>query len=151
MPLYFAYGSNMGEAVLRTRCPKARALGRARLPHHAFVLMRNGFASVCREPQSAVHGMLFDLALSDIAPLDRYEGLAQGLYTKAVQPIVRERGAAAQALLYLGTDTGGGPAPATYMEEIVATARDIGLPPAYIATLEQKVRGTSGRCAGPSL
>lgn len=137
MPLYFAYGSNMGEAELRTRSPKARALCRARLPRHAFVLMRSGFASVRREPRSDVHGMLFDLALSDVAPLDRYEGLAHGLYVKAVQPVVREGGMAAQALIYIGTETGGGSAPPHYMRSIVAVAKDIGLPLAYVSMLEQ--------------
>ena len=136
MPLYFAYGSNMAEAALRTRCPKARALCRARLPRHAFVLMRSGFASVRRDPRCDVHGMVFDLALSDVAPLDRYEGIAQGLYVKAVQPVVREGGAAARALIYIGTDAGGGSAPATYMEEIIAAAKELGLPPAYVSMLQ---------------
>ena len=137
MPLYFAYGSNMGEAELRTRAPKARALCRARLPRHAFVLMRSGFASVRREPRADVHGVLFELALSDVPPLDRYEGVAHGLYTKVLQPVVRERGAATQALIYIGTDAGGGSAPSSYMEGIVAAARDAGLPSFYVSTLEQ--------------
>ena len=103
--------------------------------------MASGFASVRRDPHSDVHGVLFDLALSDVAPLDRYEGVAHGLYTKAVQPVVREGGAATRALIYLGVQGGGGSAPASYMEDIVVVARQVGLPPAYVSML----KGTAPR------
>lgn len=141
MPLYFAYGSNMDEAALRTRCAKARLIGNARLPRHRFVLMANGYASVRRDPGAEVHGVLFDLALSDVRPLDRYEEIARGLYTKAMQPVVRQGGQPCRALIYFGTDpaTGGIPAPG-YMESIAAAARTAMLPPAYIAMLENFIQ-----------
>ena len=34
--LYFAYGSNLDEAQMRARCPGARRVARAVLPHHAL-------------------------------------------------------------------------------------------------------------------
>jgi hypothetical protein len=137
MPLYFAYGSNMDEAAMRARCPGARALGRARLPRHRFVLMGNGYASVHRDPRTEVHGVLFDLKLSDVPPLDRYEEVTRGLYTKVVQPVIRDGGAPCSALIYFGTDrTTGGTSPTGYMEAIVAAARTAGLPVAHIAALE---------------
>lgn len=143
MPLYFAYGSNMDEAALRTRCAKARALGNARLAKHRFFLMSNGFASVRRDSSSVVHGVLFDLALSDIGPLDRYEEVDRGLYIKAVQPVMREGGGACRALIYLGADeTVGGPTIPGYMEGIVAAARTRKLPAAYVAMLEGMTCGT---------
>jgi hypothetical protein len=137
MPLYFAYGSNMDETALRGRCPGARALGRARLPRHRFVLMGNGYASARRDPQADVHGVLFMLCLSDVPPLDRYEEVARGLYTKVVQPVIRDAGAPCHALIYFGTDqTSGGAPPPGYMEAVVAAARTADLPPAHIAALE---------------
>lgn len=144
MPLYFAYGSNMDEAALRSRCPQARALGAARLARHRFVLMQNGYASVRRDPTSDVHGVLFDLKLSDIRPLDRYEEVDAGLYTKAIQPVLRQTGSAVQALIYIGTDRGEGAAPPAYMEAVVEAARKVGLPPAYLAMLDQ-IAGRTGR------
>jgi gamma-glutamylcyclotransferase (GGCT)/AIG2-like uncharacterized protein YtfP len=142
MPLYFAYGSNMDEAALRTRCPKARALGVGRLARHRFVLMSSGYASVRRDPKTEVHGVLFELALSDVAPLDRYEEIDGGLYTKAVQPILRHGGASSRALIYLGTDqTSGRRRIPGYMEAIVAAARGAGLPPDYVAMLETFMPG----------
>lgn len=145
MTLYFAYGSNMDERALRTRCPKARMLCLARLVRHRFVLMTNGFASVRRDPGSDVHGVLFDLALSDIRPLDRYEETGSGLYTKAIQPVVRQAGSAVQALIYIGTDANGGSAASPfYMDGVIATAYSVGLPTAYVAMLEQ-LAGRSGQ------
>jgi cation transport regulator ChaC len=145
MPLYFAYGSNMDEAALRTRCSKARMLGLARLARHRFVLMANGFASVRRDAGSDVHGVLFDLALSDVRPLDRYEETGSGLYTKVMQPVVRQAGSAVQALIYIGSETSGGSAAsAAYMDGVIQAAKAAQLPTAYVAMLEQ-LAGRSGQ------
>ena len=142
MPLYFAYGSNMDEATMLARCPKSRALGLARLARHRFTLMGNGYASVRRDPMSDVHGVLFDLALSDVAALDRYEDVAHGLYVKLIQAVLRADSGPCQALLYVGTDERVGRASiAGYMEGIVASARIAGLPKAYIAMLESHLSG----------
>ena len=84
MPLYFAYGSNMDVAAMARRCPRSKALGLARLERHRLAVMREGWLTAVRDPSSAVHGVLWDLALSDIAALDRYEGLSQGLYVKLI-------------------------------------------------------------------
>lgn len=76
MPLYFAYGANMDAAAMALRCPASRLIGRGRLPRHRFVIMREGWASVVRAPGATVWGVLWELALSDIPALDRYEGVA---------------------------------------------------------------------------
>ena len=93
MPLYFAYGSNMDVNAMARRCPRSKALGLARLERHRLAVMREGWLTAVRDPSSAVHGVLWDLALSDIAALDRYEGLSQGLYAKLTQAVIAERGA----------------------------------------------------------
>lgn len=142
MPLYFAYGSNMDETALRGRCPKAQAIGPARLARHRFVIMANGWASVVRDPTSDVHGVLFDLALSDIPPLDRYEDVGHGLYRKEVQPVVRKDGGPCRALIYFGTEPKlGGASPPGYVESIVAAAEAADLPTAYVAMLQGFVAG----------
>ena len=141
MPLYFAYGSNMDEAALATRCPKARKLGRARLARHRFALMSSGYATVRRDPRAEVHGILYDLALSDVGPLDRYEEVDGGLYVKAIQPVLREDAGSARALVYFGCDETDGPPVPGYMEAVVAAARTAALPAPYIAMLEGFVPG----------
>src|SRR3978361_2487372 len=85
MPLYFAYGSNGDAAAMAARCPGSRAIGVGRLVRHRFVIMREGYASVMRDPRRSVWGMVWDLALADMPALDRYEGVAGGLYTNRQQ------------------------------------------------------------------
>src|SRR5277367_5775420 len=107
MPLYFAYGANMNASAMARRCPRSKALGPARLMRHRLAVMREGWLTIARDPRSAVHGVLWDLALADVAPLDRYEGLARGLYAKLTQPVVAERGAR-RAIVYVGANAGPG-------------------------------------------
>ena len=107
MPLYFAYGANMGLAAMAVRCPASRPLGVARLARHRFAIMREGFATVVRDPRCSVHGVVWDLALADVPTLDKYEEVARGLYAKIMQPVLTQSGSR-RALLYLGCNAGPG-------------------------------------------
>jgi gamma-glutamylcyclotransferase (GGCT)/AIG2-like uncharacterized protein YtfP len=135
MPLYFAYGANMDPNAMRQRAPNSRVLGRARLVRHKFFIMKSGFASVRRDPHTDVHGVLFDLALSDVPALDRFEEVGRGLYTKVVQPVLREGAAAARALVYVGASTEEGKPTSAYLDTILTGAKEGGLPENYIAFL----------------
>jgi gamma-glutamylcyclotransferase (GGCT)/AIG2-like uncharacterized protein YtfP len=133
--LYFAYGSNMDRQAMQLRCPGSRPLGRARLARHKFFIMGSGYASVKCDPRAEVHGVLYELALSDIPGLDRYEDIGRGLYTKVTQPVLRDAGSPVRALIYIGaSQVEGKPAPA-YLNAILAAAKDWSMPAAYIASL----------------
>jgi hypothetical protein len=123
------------EAMAR-RCPRSKALGLARLERHRLAVMREGWLTAVREPRSAVHGVLWDLALSDIAALDRYEGLSQGLYAKLTQPVIAERGPK-QAIVYFGANAGPGAVRPDYIAEVLAAARSWPLPGEGLAALER--------------
>ncbi len=149
MPTYFAYGANMDVAAMRGRCPASVPLGPARLVGYGFLIMRDGTASVRRRPGVVVHGLLWRLALADVGGLDRFEEVDAGLYRKAVLPV---SGAprAAQALVYLGhTAEEGRPAPG-YLEAVAASARRLGLPDAYVRTLEALCPGCGRSAADPA-
>jgi len=135
VPLYFAYGSNMDVAAMAERCPRSRPLGVARLPRHRLAVMREGWLTATRDPQSDVHGVLWEASLADMRALDRYEGLVEGLYAKAMQPVIGERGAK-QALVYFGANAGPGIAKPDYVAGVLAAARHWKLPAATIARLE---------------
>ena len=135
MPLYFAYGSNMSVEAMARRCPRSKAVGVARLERHRIAVMREGWLTAVRDPGSTVHGVLWNLALADMPALDRYEGLAQGLYAKAVQPVVAP-GGAKRALVYFGANAGPGVPRSEYIADIVAAARGWPLPAEGIAALE---------------
>jgi hypothetical protein len=136
MPLYFAYGSNMDVNAMARRCPRSRALGPARLERRRLQVMREGWLTAVRDPRSAVHGVLWELALSDVGALDRYEGLPDGLYAKFVQTIVAQRGPR-QAIVYCGANSGRGTARPGYIADVLAAARTWPLPAEAIAALDR--------------
>jgi len=118
------------------RCPRAKALGLARLARHRLAVMREGWLTVVRDPACAVHGVLWDLALSDIPSLDRYEALPQGLYVKRTQAVLAERGPK-RAIVYFGANAGPGAARPAYIAEVLAAARSWPLPAEGVAALER--------------
>jgi AIG2-like family len=145
VPLYFAYGSNMDSAAMAKRCPKSRVMGLARLPRHRFFIMSEGYASIKRDPRRAVLGVLWDVPLSDMPALDRYESLHSGLYTKIDQPVIIDQAATGsglvkstskRALLYVGRSDKAGKPKAGYLEAVIAAARAQGLPDGYLYELE---------------
>lgn len=148
MPLYFAYGSNMGAADMAARCPRARLLGRARLARRRPFLMASGYLSVAPDAHAVVHGVLWDTPAGDIAALDRYEDIAGGLYVKRVMPVLREPFGSTLALVYVGAAAERGAAAADYLTRVVAAAQAQRLPADYLAYLAQ-LGGLSA--PGPSL
>ena len=136
MPLYFAYGANMDAAAMAMRCPASRLVGRAKLHRHRFIVMKEGYASVVRDARAAVWGVVWDLALADIPALDRYEGVAGGLYLKAHQPVATEEGVK-RTLIYLGCSTASGIPRPGYLEAVLAAAQAAQLPSVYV----QEMRG----------
>src|ERR671913_576533 len=134
MPLYFAYGSNMDRNAMLRRCPASKPVGIGRLMRHRFIVFDEGYASVTRDPQRAVWGMVWDLALADVPALDRYESLSTGLYTKVIQPVVTGQGPR-RALVYVGRSARPGAAKPGYMEGVIEAAAHAGLPEDYIRSL----------------
>lgn len=135
MPLHFAYGSNMDVAAMALRCPGATPLCAARLMKHRFVIMPEGYASVMRDPQALVHGVLWDVPLADLRRLDAYEEIARGLYSKAEQPVLKAAGGSSRALVYFGRGGAGGSPKPGYMGNVLTVARGWGFPPAYLREL----------------
>jgi AIG2-like family len=117
----------MDVAAMARRCPRSKALGLARLERHRVAVMREGWLTAIRNPSSAVHGVLWDLALSDIPALDRHESLSQGLYVKLTQAVIAERGAK-RAIVYFGANSGPGVLRPAYIAEVLAAARSWPLP-----------------------
>jgi hypothetical protein len=134
MPLYFAYGSNMDQAAMLQRCPASKPVGIGRLMRHRFMIFDEGYATVIRDPQRAVWGMVWDLALADVPALDRYESLSTGLYTKVIQPVVTGQGPR-RAIVYVGRSANAGTPLPGYMEGIVEAAQQACLPEDYIRGL----------------
>ena len=134
MTLYFAYGSNMSRAAMRRRCPGAREIGSAVLEGHRFVIIGDGYASVLPSPGASVHGLLWRLGPRALAALNAYESLDSGLYRAVTLP-VRGAGRRVAALVYVARSrTLGAPRPG-YLEDVIAAARELEFPPAYVDML----------------
>jgi len=139
MPLYFSYGSNMDVEAMARRCPRSKPFGVARLMRHRLAIMREGFLTATRDARGCVHGVLWDLALADVSALDRFEGLADGLYSKTSQPVIAA-GGPKRALVYFGRNAGPGRPDGAYIREVIAAARHWRLPEDGLAALERFAR-----------
>ena len=130
----------MDAAAMARRCPRSKPLGLARLERHRLAAMREGWLTAVRAPRGAVYGVLWDLALSDIPPLDRYEGPQ---YAKAAQPVVTA-GGAKRALVYFGLNEGPGTLRADYIAQILLAAREWPLPQEALEALEALAGADAG-------
>src|SRR5262249_7777227 len=120
-----------------------------------------------------VHGLVWRLAPRDIASLNAYESLDTGLYSVATMPVclahvpakwppVRRQGHApireararqVSAMVYIARSRAPGLPRPGYLEAVLAAARDLDFPPAYIAALARwlpsgrRGQGASGEVA----
>jgi cation transport regulator ChaC len=138
MTLHFAYGSNMSRALMRRRCPEARAHGPARLDGWRFVIMREGYASIVPEPGATVHGVVWSLTPRDLAALNAYESLHRRLYVRRVLPVVTD-GRRRSALVYVAPGRVPGRPQPGYQELVVAAAREWNLPEGYVQSLSRLI------------
>jgi len=103
--LYFAYGSNLDRDQMLGRCPRATVVGRATLP--GFRLMFAGHspsrggavATVARDADGQVQGVLYVLTEADLAELDRCEGVPF-TYDRVLKIVVDDRGRRRRAQVY---------------------------------------------------
>jgi gamma-glutamylcyclotransferase (GGCT)/AIG2-like uncharacterized protein YtfP len=135
MPIYFAYGANMDDEAMAARCPRTKLLGRARIMRRRLIITADGFASIIPDPRAVVRGVLYDLAQSDVAALDRFEEVGRGLYAKSSVLALREPLGSVRALVYIGRTSEQGPPAPGYLEALIAAARRQDLPQPYLAFL----------------
>lgn len=69
---YFSYGMNTNLASMAVRCPSAKSLGAARLPHYAFEFKT--YATVNPKMNAETHGVLWEITDECERSLDRLEG-----------------------------------------------------------------------------
>ena len=141
--LYFAYASNMDPMQFHCRCPKAKPLGRARLPERRLAFTRcsrrwrGGVADVVEDASSAVWGVLYEVDEACLATLDRCEGVCKGAYRREQVKVFHYAGQPQEAITYVANRTGDFRPSRSYLEVILRGARAYGLPAEYIAALER--------------
>lgn len=109
--IYFAYGSNLDDVQMRTRCASARALGRAVLPNHALTFggfshrWNGAVASVVRARGARVEGLLYSLDVADVQTLDRFEGHPFA-YERVVREVIDEQSRRRRVATYVQPEDG---------------------------------------------
>jgi len=134
--LYFAYGSNMNALQMARRCGDSVQIGVGLIRGWRFRIMERGYATIVPQAGGEVWGGLWAVSARDERMLDRYEGVASGLYRRARIEVVTSSGPV-DALVYIATDTGHGRPNLGYMDTVIAGAMDFSLPSSYIADLQE--------------
>jgi len=92
---YFAYGSNMDEDILRQAGVQIISREGARLKGYRLVFNKCddkhfgvGLANIARDEKGQVEGVLYKISESDIAKLDKLEGVPHDYFKMGVSVIV---------------------------------------------------------------
>ncbi len=123
-------------------CPGHRFLGRARLPGHRLAFTRrsvrtgSGVADVVADPRGVVWGVLYELADTDLASLDRKEG-AGWAYAREDVRVLDDDGSLHNAMAYVVIAKSPEEiAPsAAYVQGLFDAGRERGLPEEYVGAL----------------
>jgi len=140
--LYFAYGSNMSTPRLVSRVASARAVAVAHLPAHALQFHKRGRdgsakcdAAFTGSASDGVHGVVFEIAVSEKPLLDEKEGLGDG-YDEKVVMVKDAAGECYRALTYYATHIDASLRPFHwYKEHVLRGALEHGLLDEYIAAI----------------
>ncbi len=135
--LYFAYGSNMDMEQMKKRCRGHELVAIAQLDGYQFRINGRGVATIVPHSGAVVHGVVWSISSGDEARLDRYEGVANGVYSKQTVQVTRSNGQRAEALVYVAADSSKGGSWNEYLNKIIKAAKQQGLPKEYIRELEE--------------
>ena len=103
-----------------------------------------------RDPRLTVHGVIWDLAMSEVRVLDKFEAVDRGLYAKITQAVITEAGPR-RALVYVGVNAEPGQPRPGYLEAVLASAESWNLPVAYRQEIARCMRsGASQKLAMPA-
>lgn len=126
----------MSRALMGARCPGATALGPATLHGWRFIIGAEGYASMVRQPGGIIYGVLWRLTPRDLAAVNAYERVDDGLYLRRIVP-VRNGARLVQALAYVLRRGGEGRPRPAYIDLVEAAAREWALPESYIIGLRR--------------
>jgi gamma-glutamylcyclotransferase (GGCT)/AIG2-like uncharacterized protein YtfP len=142
---YFAYGSNMKLAQMKSRCPEVNKIGNGRLngyqicfPRRSSSWQGKGVAGVCEKAGSRVEGVVFELTNLDLTRLDGYEGVPESYLRKSV-PILMNDGREIIAETYVANPMEGAPFKPSkvYMGAVIEGAIENDLSRDYIEKLRE--------------
>jgi len=133
--LYFAYGADLCEPLLRRRCPDVRAIGRASLRGVSLAFAGAsktwGGATLTLVPtaRASVDGVLYVLSRVSLADLDRMQGCPR-VYERVTVGVADAAGAQAEAHAYcMRPPVAGGLPSDAYFDLIAREYNRLGIDP----------------------
>jgi len=91
MKLYFAYGSNMLQDQMNTRCPNHKYFGHGILKGFRWIITERGYANIIKSEADEVLGVVYRINKEDEVALDKAEGVHKGLYWKETHRVEIEK------------------------------------------------------------
>ncbi len=139
---YFAYGSNLNRAQMKSRVGQILEERPARLENYELVFnkkARGGSATgnIRPAPGKAVHGVLYRISEQALRALDRFEGVPEH-YRRIEVTTVDHEGNKIEAQTYIATKVENGLRPAPhYLQTVLQGAQEHNLPEEYIESIKQ--------------
>jgi len=140
---YFAYGSNLWRDQMRDRCPGHEEVGYGVLQGYRWIISLRGYATIVPSARDEVHGQVYKLTEADEGSLDRYEGVAEGVYRKEMVTVMLD-GRAAPCLVYIDAVEAEGVAWPEYVGRLNRGISDAALSPGYVARYMRKFIPAAG-------
>ena len=141
---HFGYGSNLQLGFLKTLLPSAQFAMKGNLLNHEVQFSfwskkkQAGISNAVSAPGKMVQGALYEVPREEMEVLDEMDGVYKGDYLRRTFLILGEDGRIHPADLYQVIDPQGPfPPSKIYVQGMLTGAREIGLDPAYIKTIEQ--------------
>jgi gamma-glutamylcyclotransferase len=137
---YFAYGSNMNRAQMRSRAPQIFEEINGELKNYELVFnkkVRGGSATANVQPAQgkSVRGVLYRIPEGAYRALDRFEGAPEH-YRRIEVRVTAADGREIAAQVFIAAKVEKGLKPAThYLQTIVTGAEEHSLPAEYIETI----------------
>ena len=142
--LYFSYGSNMSSKRLQHRVSNIRLVDVGRLEQHKLEFHKKSKdgSSKCDAAyvgsfKQFICGAVYELTVSQLRILDKFEGLGNGYEQKTVEIIIPHLGIL-KAITYYATDIDNSLQPYLwYKEHVIRGAKEHNLPSDYIESIKR--------------
>ncbi len=122
---------------MRRRCPRAKPISFSAISGWRFRINTRGFATVAPEDGATAYGLVWRIDAADERSLDRYEGVADGFYSKRTIEVRIAGARPAEAFLYVANDDQPGVPRPEYMKAIIRAAESAPFPKSYLAELRK--------------
>lgn len=137
---YFSYGSNMSQRQMSDRVKNAEMTGVAYLENYKLVFNRKGsyrpggVASVEASDGNRVYGTIWKMPMTQLIEMDEHED--PKAYVRETKTVIGLDGEEKDCYLYLSIPQGSIEPDPHYLELIISSANEAGLPTEYMEYLE---------------